>query len=115
MKSLSGPSTDDEGTEVNKKGRHICHRMAFTSVYNVDDKVKQPNGNCLFDTDASFVVCDNSANTHICNNKDMCVTFRKTTSGMVATIDSELNKPESMGTVEWKWKDDKGGQACRTA
>ena len=52
------------------------HRAAFTSVFNVDDKVKQSNGNCLFDTDADFVVCDNSANTHICNNKDMFVDFK---------------------------------------
>ena len=76
--------------------------MAFTSVYNVDDKVNQSNGNCLFDTDASFVVCDNSANTHICNNKEMFVTFKKTMSGMVATIGGKLNRPEGIGTVKWK-------------
>ena len=91
-----------------RKGRHNWQRMAFTSVYNVDDKVKQSNGNCLFDTDASFVVCDNSANTHICNDKEMFITFKKTTSGMVATIGGKLNRPEGIGTVEWKWKDDEG-------
>ena len=82
--------------------------MAFTSVFNVDDKVKQSNGNCLFDTDADFVVCDNSANTHIYNNKDMFVDFKETTSGMVATIGGKLNRPAGIGTVEWKWNDDDG-------
>ena len=60
--------------------------MALTSVYNVDDKVKKSNGNKIFDTDASFVVFDNSSNTHICNNRDMFVTFKATTSGLAATI-----------------------------
>ena len=40
-------------------------KMAFTSVFNVDEKAKNCSNNCLFDTDASFVVCDNSANTHL--------------------------------------------------
>ena len=59
--------------------------MAFTSAYNVDDKVKKSNGNSIFDTDASFVVCDNSANTHICNTRDMFVTFKATAVGILAT------------------------------
>ena len=81
--------------------------MAFTSVHNVDDKVKKSNRNCIFDTDAHFVVCDNLANTHICNDRNMFVTFKETTSSdMVATIGGKLNKPAGVGTVEWKWKDD---------
>lgn len=88
--------------------KYKWHRLAFTSVFNVDDKVKQSNGNVLFDTDADFVVCDNSANTHICNNKDMFVDFKETTSGMVATIGGKMNRPAGIGTVEWKWKDDNG-------
>ena len=55
--------------------KYKWHRLAFTSAFNVDDKVKQSNENCLFDTDADFVVCDNSDNNHICNNKDMFVDF----------------------------------------
>ena len=73
----------------------------------MDDMVKQLNGNCLFDMDADCVVCNNSADTHICNNKDMFVTFKKTTSGMVATIGEKNNRPKGMGTVVWKRKDDK--------
>ena len=92
----------------NKRRRARWSRMAFTSVYNVDDKVKQSNGNFLFDTDANFVVCDNSANTHICKDREMFVTFKETTSGMVATIGGKLNQPSGIGTVEWTWKDDNG-------
>ena len=88
--------------------RHKWHRMVLTSVHNVDDKVKQSNGNCLFDRDADFVVCDNFANVHICNKNDMFVTFKETTSRMVAAIGGKLNMPKGIDTVEWKWKDDKG-------
>ena len=48
--------------------------MAFTSAYNVDDKVNETNHG-LFDTNASFVVCDNLANTHICKDKSMFSNF----------------------------------------
>ncbi len=92
----------------NKRRRSKWKRVAFTSVYNVDDKVKNSSKNSIFDTDATFVVCDNSANTHICNDKSMFITFKETTSGMVATIGGKMNKPAGIGTVEWKWKDDEG-------
>ena len=84
-----------------KKGRTLWGRVAFTSTYNVDDKVNKSNGNSIFDTDTSFVVCDNSANTHICNNKDMFVTFKATTGG-------KLNQPAGIGTLKWTRKDDSG-------
>ena len=83
-------------------------RIAPNSAYNVDDKVKQSNGTNIFDTDASFVVCDNSANTHICNNRYMFVIFNETTAGLVATIGGKLNQPAGIGTVKWTWKDDSG-------
>ena len=54
------------------------------------------------------MVCDNSANTHICNNRDMFVTFKETKVGMVATIGVNLNKPAGIGTVKWTRKDDGG-------
>ena len=88
---------------------HIAsNKMAFTSVFNVDEKVKQCANNSLFDTDASFIVCDNSANTHICNNRDMFLSFRPISNGMVATIGGKLNRPSGIGTVKWIWKDDSG-------
>ena len=82
--------------------------MALTSAYNVDDKVKQSNGTSIFDTKARFVVCDNSANTHICNYRDMFITFNATIAGLVATIGGKLNQPVGIGTVKWTWKDDGG-------
>ena len=83
--------------------------MAFSSVYNVDEKVTQASaGNCQFDTDSNFFVCDNAANTHICNKQDMFKDFQATSSGLVATIGGKLNRPAGNGTVSWKWKDDKG-------
>jgi hypothetical protein len=91
-----------------KKYRNRWTRTVYTSVYNVDDKLTKSNCNSMFDTDADFVVCDNSANTHICNNKAMFVTFEETTKGMVATIGGKLNRPGGIGTVEWTWKDDTG-------
>ena len=88
---------------------HIAsNKMAFTSVFNVDEKVKQCANNSIFDTDTNFIVCDNSANTHICNNRDMFVSFRPISSGMVATIGGKLNRPSGIGTVKWTWKDDNG-------
>ena len=83
-------------------------RITLTSAYNVDDKIKQYNGNSIFDTDASFVVCDNSENTHICNSRGMFVTFNETTAGLVTTIEDKLNQPAGIGTVKWTLKDDGG-------
>ena len=74
--------------------------MALTSAYNVDDKVNYSNGTSIFDTDASFLVCKNSANTHICNNRDMFVIFNATTAGLVATIGDKLNQSAGIGTVK---------------
>ena len=82
--------------------------MAFSSVFNVDDKVNKSQGNSMFDTDANFVVCDNSANIHICNDKSMYTEFTETRKGFVATIGGKLNRPAGIGTVKWKWKDDDG-------
>ena len=67
-----------------KRGRHQGHsnnkrrifmRVSFTSVFNVDDKLNKSNSNSMFDIDATFVVCDNSANTQICNNRSMFTKF----------------------------------------
>ena len=60
-------------TMILHKGHIRWDKTTLTSAYNVDDKVKQSNGTSIFDTNASFVVCDNSANTHICNNIYICL------------------------------------------
>ena len=58
--------------------------------------------------DATFVVCDNPENTHICNDISMFTDFKETYKGIVATIGGKLNRPAGIGTVKWKWKDDNG-------
>ena len=82
--------------------------MAFSSLFNVNDKVNESNGNSMFDTNATFVVCDNSSNTHIWNNRSMFTEFKEKNKDIVATIGGKLNRPAGIGTVKWKWKDDNG-------
>ena len=54
------------------------------------------------------MVCDNSANIHIFNNRDMFVTFNETTAGLVAKIGGELYQPAEIWMVKWTWKGDGG-------
>ena len=70
--------------------------MAFTPVYNVGNVVNQTSRKGLFDTDASFVVCNNSSNTHIFNDCNMFVTFESTSSDMVANIGNKTNIPSGI-------------------
>ena len=59
--------------------------MVFTSVYNVDDKLANSNGKVVFDTDAEFFVCDNSANS--LRNGDTSRVYRRSLicSGITAS------------------------------
>ena len=94
------------GHSKNKQRRFT--RVDFTLVFNVDDKVNKSNSNSMFDTNATFVVCDNSANTHICNNRSMFTDFKETNKGIMATIGGKLNRPSGISTIKWKWKNDNG-------
>ena len=82
-----------------QKGRTLWDIVELTSDYNVDDKVKKSNDNSIFDTDASFVVCDNLENNHIFNNRDVFITFKATTAGLVAPVGGKLNQPAGIGMV----------------
>ena len=63
----------------------------------------------MFDTDSTTIICDNSANVHICNDKSMFVgDILPDKSSQVATIGGKQNRPRGVGTVCWKWKDDGG-------
>ena len=76
---------------------------------NIDDLAQQRM--LSFDTDASNIICDNSANVHICNDKSMFVgPIRPTDKHYVATIGGTKNSATGMGTVCWRWKDDTGRQ-----
>ncbi len=62
-----------------------------------------------FDSDASTVICDNSANVHVCNDRKMFVDeIRPLASHAVATIGGASNEASGIGTVRWRWKDDTG-------
>eukprot|EP00956_Cyclotella_meneghiniana_P031729 scaffold84308_cov35-Cyclotella_meneghiniana.AAC.1 len=86
--------------------------MALTTVYNLDKRVQDLTGNAVtFDTDANFVVCDNSANTHICNDKSMFTELRPIVDqSTVATISGKNSRPTGIGTVKWSWDDDDDGK-----
>ena len=83
-------------------------KAACTTVLNVDD-LTSDRSTINFDSDSTSVVCDNSANVHICNAKRMFVGELSTTSNhTVATIGGKGHAPSGMGTVNWRWKDDTG-------
>ena len=55
------------------------------------------------------MVCDNSANVHICNKRNMFVgEIRKCTNQGVATIGGKGHQPSGIGTVRWIWRDKYG-------
>ena len=82
----------------------------LTTVFNVNRKAEQVATSSLsFDTDGSTVICDNSANVHICHDKRMFISaIRRTDKHYVATIGRNRNVASGMGTVMWRWKDDGG-------
>ena len=45
---------------------------ALTTVLNVDERIR-PRDLLPYDTDSTTMVCDNSANVHICNKQNMFV------------------------------------------
>jgi len=78
-------------------------RMVFATVYNIDEKVKQVSQKTTyFDTDTDFVICDNSANIHICNDKSMFTHLCKLTDiRTVATIRGKNSGPSGIGIIKW--------------
>ena len=85
-----------------KKTLHV-----HSTVLNLDDKIQAET--VSFDTDSTHIVCDNSANVHICNDKSMFIgNMRTTDQHYVATIAGQKSAAAAMGTVRWKWKDDDG-------
>jgi hypothetical protein len=100
-----------------KKHRHGSSKqwsrrlMVLATVLNIDEKTIGIDGmTTLFDTDSSSVVCDNSANCHVCNDRRMFTKLRDTplTNTVVATIGGKTSIPTGIGTVKWTWKDDAG-------
>ena len=81
---------------------------AHAIALNIDDKVGS-SASVRFDADSVTVVCDNSANVHVCNDKSCFVgEITMDRSLQVATIGGKENTSAGIGTVQWKWKDDDG-------
>ena len=83
----------------------------FASVLNIDERTsKKGTGSYFsFDSDSSSIICDNSANVSICNDKTMFVgDISKVQSHSVATIGGKGHFASGVGTVRWRWKDDYG-------
>ena len=77
---------------------------------HIDEKANQLSKNTsYFDSDITFVICDNAANTHICNDKCMFISISDSYVGnTVVTIGGKNSVPSGIGIVKWKWKDDSG-------
>ena len=81
--------------------------QVHSTALNIDKRLQDQSLN--FDTDASTIICDNSANVHICNDKRMFIgPMRRTAQHSVATIGGKKNIALGIGTVSWRWKDDNG-------
>ncbi len=95
-----------------RKHRHISllatYLSVFNTVLNIDDITAQ-HSTINFDSDASLVICDNSANVHVCNDKNMFVSeIRPLQSHVVATIGGLENQAAGIGDIQWGWKDHSG-------
>ena len=78
----------------------------FASVLNVDERCRSRD-RIHYDTDSYTMVCDNSANVHICNRRNMFVgEIRKVSNKEVATIGGKGHHPSGIGIVKWIWRDD---------
>ena len=81
---------------------------ALTTVLNVDERVRTMDL-LPYETDSTTMVCDNSANVHICNKQKMFVgEIRQCKNQVVATIGGKGHQPSGIGTVRWIWRDDSG-------
>ena len=88
----------------------VLSPFAFTTVLNIDDRLNSlAQDVATWDTNSSSMVCDNSANVHICNDRKMFVgDLSPVTNHKVATIGGKGHQPSGLGTVRWSWRDDKG-------
>ena len=89
---------------------HFCSQQldasstpaAFSMVLNIDERTRRigEHGMMSFDTDSSTIVCDNSANVHICNSKSMFVgELCSVPNTKVATIGGKGHPAAGIGTV----------------
>ncbi len=73
---------------------------AFSTVLNIDDLSTQ-RSTTHFDSDASSVICDNSANVHVCNDDNMFVgEIMSLQSHAVATFGGSVNQVSGIGNLD---------------
>ncbi len=78
----------------------------FSTVLNIDDLTAQ-RSTISFNSNALSVICENSANVDVCNNKNMFVIkIWPLQSHMGTTIGGSENQAEGVGDVQWCWKYD---------
>jgi len=85
--------------------RRKFRRCVFNcKAFNVDKRVPSTY---LVDFDNSAVatiICANSANIHICNDRNMFESMATTNvNKVVAMIGEQVNFPKGVGTVKWSW------------
>ena len=92
-------------SKQHKRGRKLFH--VHTSVLNIDKRLQDHS--TTFETNSSTIICDNSANVHICSSKSMLiVSMCRNDQHYVSTIGGSNNSVSGMGTFRWRWKDDLG-------
>ena len=90
-----------------RKNKQTYH--AYSTVLNIDKRLQDQS--IKFDTYSSTIICDNSANVHICNDKNMFISPpRWTDQHYIVTIGGAKNSAAGMGTTQLRWKYDIGKQ-----
>ena len=77
----------------------------FTTVLNINKQVaeKGSGGYFSFDSDTLFIICNNSANVSIYNNKAMFVgNIQAVENHSFATIGGKGHSASGIDTVQWK-------------
>ncbi len=78
-------------------------------VFNVNKRIPDVLLQSFSDTNVGTIICDNSANVHICNDKEMFIDLQPpSANSVVATIGGQNNSPQGKGTVRQSWKDNEG-------
>ena len=81
---------------------------AIPTFLNVDKRVRTRDL-LPYDIDSTTMVCDISANVHICNKRNMFVgEIRKCKNQGVANIGGKGHQLSGIGTVCWIWRDNYG-------
>ena len=90
------------------KSKRVWHKQkkkqtyhAHSTVLNLENLLQDQS--IKFDTDSSTIICDNSANVHICNGKNIFISLpSRTDQHYVVTIGAPKNSAADMGTTRWR-------------